>query len=124
MTAGTITELYDLGHTVAHCEEFFDWYNNEHHHTSIGLLTPNDRHAGSGTRIAADRQAVLDHAYRASRTVPYEDVVTFMTDGRHRASRQRPRLKLSPTTPAITLAVLAVARVSSSVYPGAMRLGR
>jgi putative transposase len=24
----------------AHCYEFFTWYNTEHHHSSLGLLTP------------------------------------------------------------------------------------
>ncbi len=50
---------------TAHCEQFFDWYNNDHHHTGIGLLTPADRHAGNGDRIRAARQNVLDRAYHA-----------------------------------------------------------
>lgn len=103
MTAGTITELYDMlgirrslsrprvsndnphaeagfktlkyrpdwparfatiDDAIAHCETFFGWYNNEHHHTGIGLLTPADRHAGNGTRINLARQTVLDSAYQ------------------------------------------------------------
>jgi len=58
------TRFTSIEHAIAHCEQFFDWYNNEHHHTGIGLLTPADRHAGNGTRIAAARQAVLDDAYQ------------------------------------------------------------
>jgi len=50
---------------TTYCEAFFDWYNNEHHHTGIGLLTPADRHAGNGTAISRARQAVLDRAYQA-----------------------------------------------------------
>lgn len=26
------------------CREFFDWYNQEHHHTGIGLMTPEVVH--------------------------------------------------------------------------------
>ncbi len=49
---------------IVHCETFFDWYNNEHHHTGIGLLTPADRHAGNGQAINQARQSVLDQAYQ------------------------------------------------------------
>lgn len=50
---------------IAHCEQFFGWYNDEHHHTGIGLLTPSDRHAGNGPRVHLARQDVLDAAYAA-----------------------------------------------------------
>ena len=30
----------------AHCKDFFDWYNNEHHHSGLGLFTPYDVHHG------------------------------------------------------------------------------
>ncbi len=29
-----------------HCHIFFPWYNSEHHHTGLGLLTPYDMHHG------------------------------------------------------------------------------
>lgn len=61
------TRFASLDHAVAHCEQFFGWYNNEHHHTGIGLLTPNDRHAGNGPAINAARQTVLDNAYQTHR---------------------------------------------------------
>ena len=49
----------------AHCGRFFDWYNNEHHHVGLGLLTPNDVHYGLAAARAAERAAVLDAAYLA-----------------------------------------------------------
>ena len=49
-----------LDHAIAHCETFFNWYNNEHHHTGIGLLTPHHRHAGNGPAVYAARQTVLE----------------------------------------------------------------
>lgn len=51
---------------VAHCESFVNWYNDEHHHTGIGLLTPADRHAGRGQSVSAARQATLDEAFGVS----------------------------------------------------------
>jgi putative transposase len=57
------TRFATLNDAIAHCETFFQWYNNEHHHTGIGLLTPADRHAGNGARINTARQTVLDAAY-------------------------------------------------------------
>ena len=47
------------------CQVFFPWYNTEHHHSGIGLLTPEDVHRGRAvTRIAA-RAEVLAGAYAA-----------------------------------------------------------
>jgi putative transposase len=48
---------------IAHVESFVGWYNFDHHHTGIGLLTPADRHAGRGTAIGHARQATLDRAF-------------------------------------------------------------
>lgn len=30
----------------AHCQDFFVWYNKEHRHSGIGLMTPEDVHYG------------------------------------------------------------------------------
>src|SRR5271163_1020034 len=35
-----------LEHARSHCGPFFDWYNNEHRHGSLGLCTPYDVHYG------------------------------------------------------------------------------
>jgi putative transposase len=42
---------------------FFRWYNEEHHHSGISLLTPAALHHGQAPLIIAQRQAVLDAAY-------------------------------------------------------------
>jgi putative transposase len=47
----------------AFCRHFFNWYNNEHHHSGIGLLTPQQVHAGRVDEIRQKRQAVLDQAH-------------------------------------------------------------
>lgn len=48
----------------AHCGPFFDWYNNEHHHHGLGLLTPRDVHYGLAEQRVATRNRVLATAFR------------------------------------------------------------
>ena len=43
--------------------EFFRWYNYEHHHTAIGLLTPADVHFRRARTVLDQRQQVLQVAY-------------------------------------------------------------
>jgi putative transposase len=47
------------------CQQFFTWYNQEHHHSGLGLLTPAVVHFGQAPSVLAGRQAVLDAAYQA-----------------------------------------------------------
>jgi putative transposase len=49
----------------AHCHVFFPWYNTEHHHSGLGLLTPHDVHYGLGEQRVAARATVLATAYAA-----------------------------------------------------------
>ncbi len=49
----------------AHCHVFFPWYNTEHHHSGLGLLTPSDVHHGLAEQQVAARAAVLATAYGA-----------------------------------------------------------
>lgn len=44
---------------------FFQWYNHEHHHSGIGLLTPATVHCGQAVEALAARQEVLSAAYGA-----------------------------------------------------------
>jgi putative transposase len=48
-----------------HCHVFFPWYNTEHHHTGLGLLTPYDVHHGLADERVAARATVLAAAYAA-----------------------------------------------------------
>jgi putative transposase len=43
---------------------FFKWYNHEHYHTALGLLTPASVHYGRAPGIIAQRQVVLQAAYK------------------------------------------------------------
>ena len=47
------------------CHQFFAWYNEEHRHSSLGLLTPAMVHFGQAQSVLARRQTVLDAAYQA-----------------------------------------------------------
>lgn len=44
-------------------KELFAWYNHEHHHTSLALLTPAQVHQGLTARVLAARKRVLAAAY-------------------------------------------------------------
>jgi putative transposase len=49
----------------AFCQYFFTWYNREHHHSGLALLTPESVHYGLAEGIMAERQEVLDRAFAA-----------------------------------------------------------
>jgi putative transposase len=49
----------------AYCHNFFSWYNAEHHHSGLGLLTPADVHHGLADQRVAARATVLATAYAA-----------------------------------------------------------
>lgn len=44
---------------------FFHWYNNEHHHSRLGLMTPAAIHYGQAATLTFQRQATLKIAYEA-----------------------------------------------------------
>ncbi len=47
----------------AFCRAFFAWYNQAHHHASLGLMTPDQVHPGRADAVNAARQATLDRAF-------------------------------------------------------------
>ena len=46
-----------------HCRTFFGWYNPEHRHSGIGMMTPEAVHFGRAPGILAARQRTLDQAF-------------------------------------------------------------
>jgi len=46
-------------------QAFFPWYNDEHHHSGIGFMTPAAVHSGAAAQLFADRQHTLSAAYAA-----------------------------------------------------------
>jgi hypothetical protein len=68
-----IEEAIDLTPTgpqrLRHCLlcnalRFFDWYNQDHHHSGIGLMTPDQVHYGQIDAVHAARQVTLDQVFR------------------------------------------------------------
>ena len=45
---------------------FFDWYNRDHHHAGIGLMTPDQVHYGQAEEVYDARQKILDRAFEAN----------------------------------------------------------
>lgn len=43
-------------------EKFVHWYNDEHQHSAIKFVTPNQRHNGLDKAILENRKAVIEHA--------------------------------------------------------------
>ncbi len=48
----------------AHCQGFFHWYNHEHHHSGIAMLTPHLVHYGLAAGTLDHRQRVLTEAFQ------------------------------------------------------------
>jgi hypothetical protein len=44
----------------AFCRQFFDWYNQDHHHAGIDLMTPDQMHYGPVEAVHAARPQTLD----------------------------------------------------------------
>ena len=49
----------------AFCQQFFHWYNTDHHHAGIAMLTPASVHYGTYPRILETRRQTLLRAYEA-----------------------------------------------------------
>jgi putative transposase len=47
----------------AFCLTFFTWYNQEHRHSGIAMMTPENVHHGRTDQIIAVRQRALNNAY-------------------------------------------------------------
>jgi putative transposase len=52
--------LQEGNHWARH---FFDWYNHEHRHTGLALMTPAMVHSGVAEQVTQKRQQVLQAAY-------------------------------------------------------------
>jgi putative transposase len=55
----------DIGAAIAYCRSFFPWYNTEHRHGGIAMLTPDDVHHGRAQAVLAERQRTLEAAWAA-----------------------------------------------------------
>jgi putative transposase len=61
----TFPDRFGIQDARAFCQGFFGWYNLEHRHSGIGLLTPADVHNGRAEAVTSARAVVLEGAYAA-----------------------------------------------------------
>jgi len=54
-----------IEHARSHSRAFVDWYNHQHRHNGIGLMTPAAVHYGRAQDLHAGRERVLAAAYAA-----------------------------------------------------------
>jgi putative transposase len=80
------------------CDDFFRWYNCDHHHDGLALFTPQQVFFGEVERVAKRRQEALDQAYRRN---PERFV-----SGPPVAKRPPARVLLNPLDAAPTVAAL------------------
>ena len=62
---GFPAQFGSLADARAWARPFFQWYNHDHHHSGIGLLTPATVHCGQAAETIVARQQVLLAAYEA-----------------------------------------------------------
>ena len=53
----------DQGQAKTFCRSFFRWYNAEHRHGGISMLTPEQVHFGRADNVIARRTTVLNTAW-------------------------------------------------------------
>jgi putative transposase len=46
-----------------HCKGFINWYNHEHYHSGIGMVTPASLHDGRASEIVSKRARTLEKAW-------------------------------------------------------------
>jgi putative transposase len=63
-TVGYPKHFKDLTHAREWMASFIDWYNTKHLHSSIGYVTPQQRHDGSDMRILESRNRTIEAAYK------------------------------------------------------------
>jgi len=49
--------------SLGFCRRFFHWYNNEHYHSGIGMMTPASLHYGQAETILSAREETLERAW-------------------------------------------------------------
>lgn len=47
----------------SHCQQFFTWYNQQHKHSGIAMLTPETVHYGHANQVLEQRRQTLQQAF-------------------------------------------------------------
>lgn len=59
--------------------DFLDWYNERHLHSSIGYVTPNQKHSGQADKIITERNEVKRKAFAAKRIRWSQDMAELIS---------------------------------------------
>ena len=60
---GFPSRFQGINEAIEYCRTFFPWYNTEHRHGGISMLTPHDVHHGQAAAKLAQRQRTLETAW-------------------------------------------------------------
>jgi putative transposase len=60
---GFPSRFASIDEALGYCREFFPWYNTEHRHGGLSMLTPHDVHHGLARAALARRQKTLESAW-------------------------------------------------------------
>lgn len=99
---------------------FFGWYNEQHHHTGLGLLTPAAVHTGRAESVRQQRQVILERAFQAHP----ERFVNGMPEPAKLPEAvwiNPPQTEATPSTPAASLTPVVVAQPGDLSYAAAGR---
>ena len=96
----------------AFCTRYFHWYNNHHHHSGLGFLTPAQVHQGLASEQLSKRQSVLARGYDAhperfphgAPTVAAPASEVWINPPQHLVVEPDPQLSASVSTEALTWA--------------------
>lgn len=94
------------------CRQFFDWYNHEHYHSGIALMTPATVHSGKAAECSRRRQRVLDEAFRRT---PERFV-----KGRPLTLKLRPEVWINPPAEKQNVSDERIATIRGGVFIGAV----
>ncbi len=61
--SGFPSRFPDQHQAIVFCRSFFPWYNTEHRHGGIAMLTPDDVHHGRAATVLAQRERTLEAAW-------------------------------------------------------------
>ena len=96
----------DLAATIVFCRSFFPWYNTEHRHAGIAMLTPHDVHYGRASQVLEKRERTLRLAGASTRsdssTEPRSPSLFPKRSGSTPRLRSTPRGLLSKSQPLLS----------------------
>jgi putative transposase len=114
-----------------HCRVFFDWYNRQHCHSGIGMLTPYDLHHGLAASRRDERAAVLLDAWaRHPERFPHGRPVpaplpsaVWINKPASAAAPAEPADQRAPTGPQAGVAVVVPKAINAAVEAGLTTAG-